>query len=121
MNRLSPGAILNDKYKIFDLRTGEMGYVLFCHDLTGGPDVALKSYLETEESTEVEKRFIREAEAWVRLGDRPFLLPLHGIVHVYGRPYLLMPYYKTAAYATVLNVARFHDSKTKCRPASRNV
>lgn len=105
MDQFKLGTILNDKYEVFGLRAGGMGYVVFCHNVKGGPDVALKSYLDSEESPEVEKRFIREAEAWIRVGQRPFLMPLQGIVRVHGRPHILMPFCKNGSLRDRLHAA----------------
>jgi serine/threonine protein kinase len=100
MNRkatFNVGQVLNKKYQVIETLFGGMGEVIICKDLQKANEklVALKTLFdETLHDSKSGERFIREAEAWLKLGDNfnGFLLGLREIINIKGKPYFLMDY-----------------------------
>jgi serine/threonine protein kinase len=89
--------VIDKKYKVVQTLFGGMGEIIVCSDEQKGSDelVVLKTYFDdTFPDSASRKRFIREAEAWLKLGDpmSGFYLGLNQILIIKNKPYLLMNY-----------------------------
>lgn len=89
------GTLLLNKYVVVRTVFGGMGEIIFCRDSKSPSKeiVVLKTFRdESLENSEAAEIFIREAEAWLRLGQLDYCLGLRDIVEIENKPYLVMDY-----------------------------
>jgi len=102
---------LNDQYKIIDLKRGGMGEVYICTDEINNKTVALKSYRSDLEDDEIRELFIREAQAWIKIGIGEFILSPDGIELINGKPYITLPYCKQGSLRELLKMGALNREK----------
>lgn len=87
------GQILLDRYKIFGVKQGGFGIVLFVTDLETDQDYAVKTYKsEFAKSIHDLERFKKEMDFWISLDPHPNVVKAYSVEVVDGRPYLFMEY-----------------------------
>ncbi len=98
--------LLNTKYKVLDRKQGGMGVVYICEDTIDNSLVALKTYRSDLETEGLKELFIREAQAWIRVGKGEFILSPEDIVIINGRPHIVLPYCKNGSLSDLLQQGR---------------
>lgn len=85
------GDVLIGRYEIDLIFTGGMGVVYRVHDRAWGRYRALKTFQERFIwNRDVSRRFLREAETWVQLGNHPNVVRAESVEMVQGRPCLIL-------------------------------
>lgn len=93
------GQTLLNRFKVLKTIFGGMGEIIICHDTHQSEKslVVLKTYFDEILSDSIAKqRFIKEAEAWLKLGYAPdsFYIGIREIINLNHKPYILMDYCK---------------------------
>ncbi len=96
----------NNKYEVIDVKQGGMGEVYICNDKSNNKIVALKSYRSDLDSDQIRDLFIREAQAWIKIGKGEFILSPDGIEQIDGKPYIKLPYCKQGSLKELLDRGR---------------
>lgn len=98
------GETLGNRYEIVDLKQGGMGEVFICKDLQDdGKLLALKSYRKDVPNEKVADLFIKEAQAWIKIGKGGFILSPNRIEEIQGRPFIIMPYCENGSLRDHIN------------------
>ncbi len=91
------GHILLNRFKVAGTLFGGMGEIIVCADMQEGKNtlVVLKTYFDEYLSdSEAKQRFIKEAEAWLKLGyarDANYL-GVREVVNINHKPFILMDF-----------------------------
>src|ERR1043166_9565852 len=81
-----------DDVKVLDIKAGGYAIVYIVETTSDRTRYALKTFQDwCLEDGEV-KRFMREAESWIRLGKHPNIVYAHSIFNMHGRPFILLEY-----------------------------
>lgn len=79
--------------KVLDIMAGGYANVYIVEMLPSGKRFALKSYQDwCLNGLHESRRFLREAEAWIRLGKHPNIVYAQGFHAIHGRPHLVLEY-----------------------------
>ncbi|MBF0566254.1 MAG: tetratricopeptide repeat protein [Nitrospirae bacterium] len=80
-------------YRVNAVKKGGMGIVYLCYDLRFKRLVALKSFQDSHLKDRAKvKRFIWEAETWIRLEKHPNIVQAYYVEMVENRPYICIEY-----------------------------
>lgn len=95
--RFAVGELIENRYEVCGIRHGGMGEVYVCRDATADASstVAIKSFSDAMLGDEpTRRRFLRECEAWLRMGMSPneFVLGLKRVFELDNKPYMVMDY-----------------------------
>lgn len=93
------GQTILNRFKVLKTIFGGMGEIIICHDTHQSDKslVVLKTYFDEILSDSIAKqRFIKEAEAWLKLGYAPdsYYIGIREIINLNHKPYILMDYCK---------------------------
>jgi serine/threonine protein kinase len=93
MESLGINHILDDKYKIIDVKYGGIGVVYICTNISNKEKVVIKtlynSYFKNEH---IIKEFYNEAYLWFSLGFHPNIVSAEDILTIQRIPYLIIEY-----------------------------
>ena len=90
------GDLINERYKINQIKQGGMGIVYMCHDNVAGADIAIKTYIERfDHYRETIERFRSEAFTWIKLGKHPNIVQAKYVLNIDERPYIFMEYIRS--------------------------
>lgn len=85
-----PGDVIDERYRINEIKRGAMGIVYLCVDTETSAPVAVKTFqdrfLDSEESR---ARFLEESLLWIQLGKHPNIVQAYGLRIIGGKPHLL--------------------------------
>lgn len=84
--------VICEKYRVFSVKEGGMGYVYLCEDIETGEKCALKTYKKDIGNAQLKSAFIEESSAWVDIGEGDYILTPEDIVYEFGTPFIKMPF-----------------------------
>lgn len=90
------GNLINERYKINNIKKGGMGIVYICHDHVAHEDIAIKTYIEQEEYyRETIERFRSEALTWLKLGKQENIVQVKYVLDIDHQPHIFMEYIRS--------------------------
>jgi tetratricopeptide (TPR) repeat protein len=85
------GDVIRDRYEVYDIKRGGIGDVYIVYDHNDKLPYALKKLQDRYALDPLAlKRFIREAEVWVRLGQHQNIVRAICVDHIDNQPYILL-------------------------------
>jgi serine/threonine protein kinase len=82
-----------DDLKVLDIKAGGYAIVYLVETTSDRTRYALKTFQDWCLDGDYEvKRFMREAESWIRLGKHPNIVYAHSVFNMHGRPFILLEY-----------------------------
>ncbi|MBN2326906.1 MAG: protein kinase [Candidatus Omnitrophica bacterium] len=85
------GDIIDDRYRVDDVKRGNMGIVYLCSDIEKDEPVAVKTFDERLLDTEAGRRqFLTEASIWIQLERHPNIVEARFLKLIDNHPYLFL-------------------------------